>query len=266
MITRIPFGLPISPQTLLEINAEPYCFVLLAYNSTKEDFHEMKFLGTAMSAYFHERCAIGMLDMTYPSNNFTFFDIVESTPSFVVKRPHRQNKMLRLFHDHLDPNHLHLMPISDWGIFIPISEVEKDLGLIETFTFLKFLYLIETTENLKVMSIYMPHYQNKRYIRDMIKGVKKFVHDKAMEASVGHGIHPGEFDDELHDEDIYKRMWGRYQDFMKTSTEEIFWNQIDLEKLMNEIGNMRGIDFDTVFLSWHYFVRVFKNTSDISRW
>jgi len=120
MTTRIPFGLPVAPQTLLEINTEPYCFVLLAYDSAKDDFEEMKFLGTAMSAYFHERCAIGMLDISYPSNAFTFSEIIPSTPSFVVKRPHRINKMLRLFHDHLDPNHLHLMPLDDWGVFIPI--------------------------------------------------------------------------------------------------------------------------------------------------
>jgi hypothetical protein len=77
-------------------------------------------LGTALSAYFHERCAIGILDIAYPSNAFTFSEVIPTTPSFLAKRPHRQNKMIRLFHDHLDPNHLHLNPIEEWGVFIPI--------------------------------------------------------------------------------------------------------------------------------------------------
>jgi len=118
---------------------------------------------------------------------------------------------------------------------------DREHALIETFTFIKFLYIVEATQNLKVMSIYMPHYQNKRYIRDMIKGVKKFVHDKSDKVAADHGIHPGLFDEELHDEDIYAKMWERYRNFMATSTEEIFWNRIDLEKLMREIGKMRGI-------------------------
>ena len=71
MISRIPDGLPLrlgsklqnfkfdyigrnfrillSPQILMEMNREPYCFVNLAYDSGKDDFEEIRFLAMAIS-------------------------------------------------------------------------------------------------------------------------------------------------------------------------------------------------------------------------
>lgn len=239
LISRIPFSLAINPETLIEIHSELYCFVLLAYNSTKDDFDELRFLGTALSAFFHERCGVGMLDIAYPSNNFTFSDVVESTPSFIVKRPHRKDKMLRLFHNHLDPNHLHLMPIEDWGVWIPYPETDIEHGLMETFKFINFIYEIETHANLKVMSIFMPHYSNKRYMRSMITGVKRYLHDKAETAARDHNVIPGKFDPELHDEEIYAQISKRYHTFKNLVIDEMFWNSLDLESLMEQIAEMK---------------------------
>ena len=51
MISRIPDGLPLSPQILMEMNKEPFCFVNLAYDSGKDDFEEIRFLAMAISGF-----------------------------------------------------------------------------------------------------------------------------------------------------------------------------------------------------------------------
>ena len=42
------------------------------------------------------------------------------------------------------------------------------------------LYEYESSANLKVMSIYMPHYKNKKYVRDMITGIRHFFHERVL--------------------------------------------------------------------------------------
>ena len=45
------------------------------------------------------------------------------------------------------------------------------------------LYEYESSANLKVMSIYMPHYKNKKYVRDMITGIRHFFHERVSKIS-----------------------------------------------------------------------------------
>ena len=38
----------------------------------------------------------------------------------------------------------------------------------------------------------------------------------------------------LHDAEIYEKLFEEYGDFMKTTTEEVFWNQLDLGHFLEE--------------------------------
>ena len=122
------------------------------------------------------------------------------------------------------------------------------------------LYEYESSANLKVMSIYMPHYKNKKYVRDMITGIRHFFHervskisdkksnfwklnifflwhpkkDKIHKEAENHKLYPGEFDSKKHDVEIYEKLFEDYGDFMKTTTEEVFWNQLDLSHFLEE--------------------------------
>lgn len=65
-----------------------------------------------LSEYFYERCAVGMLDMAYPSNKFSFGYLIEDMPMLLVKKSGRSNKMLQ---DYIEQDTFVLRDRTQWG-------------------------------------------------------------------------------------------------------------------------------------------------------
>ena len=68
------------------------------------------------------------------------------------------------------------------------------------------------------------------------------VKDKIHGEAEKHKLYPGEFDEEKHDEEIYEQLFSEYGDFMKSTTEEVFWNQLDLAHFL-EGNRLKLLDF-----------------------
>jgi hypothetical protein len=75
--------------------ATNYIWIMVVYDSS--NILERKAamaLAKAASNYFYERCVVGKLDLSYPSNRQTFGEIVTSTPSLLIKFPQTDHKTI----------------------------------------------------------------------------------------------------------------------------------------------------------------------------
>lgn len=185
---------PLTPVSAFQIMDDvPYCWIILCYDSNSEHHPAaMVNLTAGLSEYFHQRCAIGSLDMSYPSNHDTFHNIVTSTPSILVKYAETIHTMFH--HGEITPSmpYFKPTPISEWGHFFSNHRLEYDtFGVIKE---LNHVYDFQSN-NVKMMALAMSHYLPKYYhpAGKMIADIVNDLHEKVVEIGMEKGIYPSPF-------------------------------------------------------------------------
>lgn len=118
--------MPITPHGVYKyVDDSPYCWVMLAYDSDEDVVSEILETAQHLSDYFYERCAVGTLDMAYPSNKFTFGYLIEDMPMLLVKKAGRNNKMLQ---DYIEQDSFVLKDRRDWGKRVMTDDLEDDIN------------------------------------------------------------------------------------------------------------------------------------------
>jgi len=122
---NVPNTMPVTPHGVYKyIDDSPYCWVMFAYDSDEDVASEIYGLAVKLSEYFYERCSVGMLDMAYPSNKFTFGYLIEDMPMLLVKKAGRQNKMLQSY---IEQDSFVLRDRKEWGERILTDDLEDDI-------------------------------------------------------------------------------------------------------------------------------------------
>ena len=68
-----------------------------------------------ISKYFYQRCAVGTMDLAYPSNKFAFTGVVNDgdVPAIIFKLPGLDNKIMS---DMVKRDHMFTNTASDFGL------------------------------------------------------------------------------------------------------------------------------------------------------
>lgn len=118
--------MPITPHGVYKyVDDSPYCWVMFAYDSDEDVQSEILDIAENLSEYFYERCAVGMLDMAYPSNKFSFGYLIEDMPMLLVKKSGRSNKMLQ---DYIEQDTFVLRDRTQWGGRVMTDDLEDDIN------------------------------------------------------------------------------------------------------------------------------------------
>jgi len=122
---NVPNTMPVTPHGVYKyVDDSPYCWVIMAYDSDEDIGSEIHAIAEKLSEYFYERCGVGMLDMAYPGNKFTFGYLIEDLPMILVKRAGREFKMLQ---DYIEQDSFVLRDRSEWGERILTDALEDDI-------------------------------------------------------------------------------------------------------------------------------------------
>ena len=74
---------------------------------------------------YYERCGVGVLDLGYPSNHFTFGEVVEDTPMIIFRKPYAIHQMFHIEHLHNDKVHFQVDQLHKWGYVFPADDLGK---------------------------------------------------------------------------------------------------------------------------------------------
>jgi len=120
---NIPNTMPITPHGVYKyVDDSPYCWVMFAYDSDEDILSDILDLAENIAEYFYERCAVGMLDLAYPSNKFTFGYLIEDMPMLLVKKSGRKFKMLQ---EYIEQDSFVLRDRTEWGARVMTDDLGK---------------------------------------------------------------------------------------------------------------------------------------------
>ena len=74
---------------------------------------------------YYERCGVGVLDLGYPSNHFTFGEVVEDTPMIIFRKPYAMHQMFHIEHLHNDKVHFQVDKLHKWGHVFPADDLGR---------------------------------------------------------------------------------------------------------------------------------------------
>ena len=104
------------------VDDSPYCWVIFAYDSDEDVESEIYPVAVDISEYFYERCAVGLLDMAYPSNKASFGYLIEDLPMLLVKHAGRDKHILQ---KHLERGSFVMEDIKSWGKRVLTDDLGK---------------------------------------------------------------------------------------------------------------------------------------------
>jgi len=184
-LINTPATLAINSDTLQIIDHSEFCWVIVAYKSESAPIKATKSLISTMAQAFYERCGVGLLDLDYPVNKNLFGDFVTDTPSIIFKNPYKPDAMRDLDYQSEKgtkySHELKLRPIEEWGEVITTEKLTTNVFLVIR-NIMK-TYESKVGRNLKIRSIYMPHYENKfkHWMSGAIKRIDHAMRDEARE-------------------------------------------------------------------------------------
>lgn len=141
-------------------------------------------LAKAVSNYFYERCIVGKLDLSYPSNAATFANgthrsVVRDTPSLLIKFPQTDHQAVPV--QNLAHPHVELGPIEKWGYTIPgwmlKTDVEKQFKKIVE----KYWNNLESYYKLHAIYSHYYHDPRKESVQEAIEHFDEDLHDGIYE-------------------------------------------------------------------------------------
>lgn len=171
---NIPNTMPITPHGVYKyVDDSPYCWVMFAYDSDEDILSDILDLAENIAEYFYERCAVGMLDLAYPSNKFTFGYLIEDMPMLLVKKSGRKFKMLQ---EYIEQDSFVLRDRTEWGARVMTDDLEDDINK-ELAKILKNNY-DDMSDFVKLTSIHLQWYLQHSAAKD---GVQKVIKEHVTE-------------------------------------------------------------------------------------
>jgi len=184
-LINTPATLAINSDTLEIVDHSEFCWVIVAYRSESAPIKATKSLINTFAQAFYERCGVGLLDMDYPINTKLFGDLVSDSPSIIYKSPYKLDAMRDLYQVSMKQAkysyEFKLRPLEEWGKVIGKEKLTSNIFI--TIRNLMETYESEVGRNLKIRSIYMPHYENrfKHWMTGAIKRIDHAMRDEARE-------------------------------------------------------------------------------------
>jgi hypothetical protein len=219
--------MPITPVTAVNIVDEtPFCWFILAYDSASE-LHPRATLNLTrgLSKYFEHRCAVGTLDIAYPSNYDSFHFTVTSTPSLIVKFSRKIHEMFDHTELHRGIAYIKPTDVYHWGRFIPSNELQiRTFGVFERLE----SYYQMMSANSKMMALAMNHYTTGIHpAGPMVADIVNGIHDTVVESAAMNGIYPSPF---YKNSTLDQRRQNdeKYYDYIKNGITKMLQN-IDIE-------------------------------------
>jgi len=169
---NIPNTMPITPHGVYKfVDGSPYCWVFFPYDSDEDELSDIYPFAVDLASVFKERCAVGTIDLAYPSNKFVFGYLVDDTPMLFVKNASVTSGMLN---GYIEQDSFTIRHWDEWGFRVTYDKLEDDFdGTIENI--LARVYEPQTKFE-KINSIYMEWYRTneaeyeERFIKYQIMG------------------------------------------------------------------------------------------------
>jgi len=122
---NIPNTIPITPHGAFRfVDSSDYCWVFFPYDSDEDELSEIYPFAVDLADYFKERCAVGTIDLAYPSNTFTFGFLIDDTPMLFVKEAGVTKTILNEF---FERDSFSLRHWDNWGFRVTSDKLEDDL-------------------------------------------------------------------------------------------------------------------------------------------
>ena len=103
---------------------------------------------------YYERCGVGVLDLGYPSNHFTFGEVVEDTPMIIFRKPYAMHQMFHIEHLHNDKVHFQVDKLHKWGHVFPADDLGRISPYYDVIPVLNILFLRKWYEDRLAKSKY----------------------------------------------------------------------------------------------------------------
>jgi len=190
-MVNVPKTFVLTPDTIGEIDRDDFCWVMFAYNSRDwRHQRQVKSLLRGANEQFYERCGVATVDLSFPGNelmlgrvNWRLEVVRHQFPFILFKRPNTHRQMIDLHNrEGVDGR---IFPLHFWGEL----HQKKELGQNALVVFNHMLggYERHCSENLKLMSVYMPHYRpNKDFMKSSIKKMIKVIQQEAKQDAMKH--------------------------------------------------------------------------------
>merc|ERR1712110_585694 len=122
---NIPNTIPIAPHVAYKtVDNTPYCWVFYPYHSEEDELGPIYQFATHLSEFFYERCAVGTIDLAYPSNQFMFGYLIDDTPMLFVRNSGPETVMLNRY---IEKGSFTLKDWNEWGYRVTSDKLEDDL-------------------------------------------------------------------------------------------------------------------------------------------
>jgi len=223
--------IPITPVEAIHIlDNSPHCWILMAYNSYEDDnLKRIKDLTEALVELYYERCGVGVLDLGYPSNHFTFGEVVEDTPMIIFRKPYAMHQMFHIEHLHNDKVHFQVDKLHKWGHVFPADDLDNRIWKV--INEINHLYEHWVDKNYKLLAVGMEHYQDKKkkFLQLNIDTLLKRFHHEAVHRAKNHlGLLPSDKRNDLYTVDEIEDNDERFFNFV---TDYIHHRIVELDLL-----------------------------------
>merc|ERR1739838_984858 len=177
---NIPNTIPITPHGAFRfVDNSDYCWVFYPYDSDEDELSEIYPFAVDLADYLKERCAVGTIDLAYPSNTFTFGFLIDDTPMLIVKNAGITKTILN---EYFERDSFSLKHWDSWGFRVTSDKLEDDLDG----TLKKIIDRAWEPQNdfQKLNSIYMEWYRTTKEEFEEKKKGKQFLLDFIKEKKI----------------------------------------------------------------------------------
>jgi len=169
------------------------CWVILAFDSTEPMQSDLNLMDQILS-HFNEKCQVGAIDLSFPSNRYVMRSVTTTGPSVIFRYP---NSVMTDTKFHPQNWQINLRDISEWGDIIPpegmISLGDDLLDYVESQVY------TPMSDAQKIHAIYSPMDQDPR--KTLMKQII-FEYDRKIQSNMEWFIdtlasdeqNPGEWD------------------------------------------------------------------------